>query len=313
MTGAHWRPNATPQALAARAWLLAAIRKFFAAREVLEVETPLLCAGTVTDPTVLPWQSAGRWLQTSPEYAMKRLLAAGSGPIYQICKAFRAGEAGARHNPEFTLLEWYRPGFDLNALMDEVAALLRTVLPCEQPEKIRYAELFQAHTGSDPHRATASELSAVARRHLAVSFESAPRNTWLDLLFSHLIEPTLRDRGPVFIYDYPASQAALAQLGDADRVRVARRFELYVDGLELANGYLELRDAAEQQHRFQADQQQLAAQGEPPRPLDERLLAALAAGLPTCSGVALGIDRLLMLQLGVEQIDTTLSFGWQRA
>lgn len=299
--------------LRARADTLAAVRAFFAARGVLEVETPLLGCATVTDPALAPLACADRWLQTSPEYAMKRLLAAGSGPIYQVCKAFRGGEAGSRHNPEFTMLEWYRTGFDLAQLMAEVAELVRGLLGEKPLEMLSYGELFQRHLGVDPHRASVGELEACARERLDYSGRASAgrdesRDTWLDLLLSHVIEPALA--GFVFVFDFPASQAALARLRQDGDVAVAERFELYVDGLELANGYRELTDPAEQRRRFEADNAVLRARGEAERPVDERLLAALEQGLPDCAGVALGLDRLLMLKLGVDRIDDVLGFDW---
>ncbi len=290
--------------------MLATLRAFFAARGVLEVETPLLSRGTVTDPAQSPIPCGERWLQTSPEYAMKRLLAAGSGPIYQVCKAFRGGEAGPRHNPEFTMLEWYRPGFDLRELMDEVAELVLAVLGDRPVELLSYGELFRRELDLDPHLAATSELEACARQHLDYSGGDESRDTWLDLLFSHLLEPRLA--GLVFVYDYPASQAALAQLHRVDDLEVAQRFELFVDGVELANGYLELTDAAEQRRRFEADNAVLRGRGESPRPLDEGLLEAMESGLPDCAGVALGLDRLLMAQLGAGDIREVLPLDWSR-
>ncbi len=281
---------------------------------MLEVETPLLCSGTITDPAIAPvfcgGSSGERWLQTSPEYPMKRLLAAGSGPIYQVCKAFRSGEAGARHNPEFTLLEWYRPGFSLAQLMQEVGDLVQAALGEKQVQVLTYRELFQRSLGIDPLTADSDELEAFVRQRLDYGGGAEARDTWLDLLLTHLVEPELE--GLVFVHDYPASQAALACLREEGDVVVAERFELYVDGVELANGYYELTDADEQRARFEADNQVLAARGEATRPLDARLLAAMAAGLPACAGVALGLDRLLMMKLGVERLEDVLSFDWSR-
>jgi lysyl-tRNA synthetase class 2 len=298
------------RALRARADMLRQLRAFFADRGVLEVETPLLSRSTVTDPALTPIPCGDRWLQTSPEYAMKRLLAAGSGPIYQVCKAFRSGEAGRRHNPEFTLLEWYRPGFSLRALMEEVAALVCTVLGNRPVAFASYRELFRERLGLDPHLATSAELEACVRDRLEYSGGEESRDTWLDLLVSHLVAPTLEDL--VFVFDYPASQAALARLRREGDVDVAERFELFVDGVEIANGYHELTDAAEQRRRFEADNAVLRARGEPARPLDEALLEALEAGLPDCAGVALGLDRLLMLLTGEDRLAEVLAFDWER-
>ena len=310
---ATWRPAASKQALLARAELLCRIREFFSHRGVLEVETPLLCADTVTDPQIEPLASGERWLQTSPEYAMKRLLAAGSGPIYQVCKAFRAAELGPQHNPEFTVLEWYRPDFDLAQLLAEVGELVCELLGREGWQCLGYGELFQRYLQVDPFTAGAEELESLAREKLDLNFTSAGKNDWLDLLQTHLIEPQLAAEGLVFVQDYPPSQAALARLRHSGERKVAERFELFVDGLELANGYRELTDAGEQRERFSADQACLAAEDRAGREIDERLLQALESGLPDCSGVALGVDRLLMLSLGAESLSDVLSFDWARA
>jgi lysyl-tRNA synthetase class 2 len=308
----QWEPGASLANLKARAALLAQVREFMAARGVLEVETPLLCQHGVTDPHLHLFDCGGRHLQSSPEYAMKRLLAAGCGPIYQVCKAFRSGEAGGRHNPEFTLLEWYRPGFELHSLMDEVAALVCAVLGREGWRTYTYRELFAHFVALDPFAASDAELTAFVRKFVDVSFDRAPRDTWLDLILTHLIEPQLGP-GLVLVHDYPASQAALAKLRQSDGDVVAQRFELYGDGVELANGYSELTDPIEQRARFEDDNRRLEAQGQPARNIDETLLAALEHGLPDCSGVALGLDRLLLLQLGASKLDEVLSFSWTRA
>jgi lysyl-tRNA synthetase class 2 len=315
-----WRPSADLGQLRARAALLARIRQFFAERNVLEVETPLLAGSGVTDPAIEPLLvergtslSAPRFLQTSPEYAMKRLLARDGEPIFQLARAFRDGEAGARHNPEFTLLEWYRPGFDHHRLMAEVAELVRHCLGERAVHKRSYRSLFSEFLALDPFTASAAELAAAARRHIDTGTLAGDRDLWLDLLMSHLIEPQLAALGMVLVYDYPASQAALSRVVEVDGFRVGQRFELYVDGLELANGYFELGDGDEQRLRFEADNARRREHGLPERPLDEHLLAALAHGLPDCSGVALGVDRLLMLATGVSDIRRVLAFDWARA
>ena len=313
MTGDGWQPGATPATLAARAGLLARIREFFGQRGVLEVETPLLGAGTVTDPNITPIACADRWLQTSPEYAMKRLLAAGSGPIYQICKAFRHAEAGSRHNPEFTLLEWYRPGFSQADLIAEVGELVSGILGREDWQRCSYQQLFQDYLQLDPFRVDSASLATFARERLDISFEPDNRDVWLDLLLSHLIEPQLAERGLLFVYDYPPTQAALARLRRDGEHVVAERFELYADGVELANGYCELTDAAEQAARFARDNELLAQAGSAPRAVDHRLLQALEQGLPACSGVALGVDRLLMVHSGAASLAEVISFDWDRA
>jgi lysyl-tRNA synthetase class 2 len=313
-----WRPAASPAARALRAELLAAVRGFFARRGVLEVETPLLASHGVTDPAIEPLVVQGgaivpapRYLQTSPEYAMKRLLAAGSGPIYQLGRAFRDGEAGRRHNPEFTLLEWYRPGFDHHALMAEVGELLEHCLGRTGWRKVSYGDLFRDHFDLDPHRAGTGALAALARAELDSGGLELDRDGWLDLLLSHRIEPALE--GIVCVHGYPASQAALARIDTSGPVPVAERFEFYVDGLELANGYHELTDPAEQARRFAADNASRRRRGLAERAADPRLLAALEAGLPPCSGVALGFDRLVMAATGAASLGEVLAFPWDRA
>lgn len=301
-------------ALQQRAGLLAGIRQFFAERQVLEVETPLLCSNTVTAPHLQSIATAqGMYLQTSPEYAMKRLLAAGSGAIYQICKAFRESESGTRHNPEFTMLEWYRPDFDHQQLMAEVNQLLSYLGVADSVQMFSYREIFQNHLGIDPHQASLTDLQELAAQRLDLQFASDIRDDWLDLLLSHEIEPRLGLDCPQFIYDYPASQAALSIVAaDEHGEPVAQRFELYINGLEIANGYHELADAGELRQRFISDQQQRKAQGLPHIELDERLLAAMEAGLPPCSGVALGVDRLLMASKPGQGIDEVISFPFAR-
>lgn len=318
-----WRPTASWEHLRRRAKLVADIRAFFAARGVLEVDTPLLAAAGSTDPhlesfsTVYcgPGVAGGRltlYLQTSPEFAMKRLLAAGSGPIYQICKAFRNGEAGIRHNPEFTLLEWYRPGFGHHALMDEVDALLCTVGGAAPATRISYRELFRNRLNIDPLCATRDELRTCAESGgiLTQGMELDAADDWLTLLFTHLVEPSLGHNAPVFVYDYPASQAMLAQVRH-DPVPVAERFEVYWRGLELGNGFHELTDAAEQRRRFEEDRARRRRNGLPDVPLDENLLAALHTGMPPASGIAIGIERLLMASMGVAEIGQAMAFAWE--
>jgi elongation factor P--(R)-beta-lysine ligase len=319
----RWRPGASVELLRLRGGLLAAAREFFRARGVLEVETPVLAQATVTDVHLasLTTRIAGRpqpyYLQTSPEYAMKRLLAAGSGDIYQLGRAFRDGEAGPRHNPEFTLLEWYRLGFDHVRLMDEVEALLGALLGARlaQPaERLTYRESFARVLGLDPLAAPEAELRALARARLGARDETlgAGRDDVLDLLMGALVGPALgRDR-ITFVHDYPAAQAALARLLPGEP-RCAARFEAYVGGLELCNGFHELADAGEQRRRFVADLAARAARGLPAVAIDERLLAALAAGLPDVAGVAVGFDRVVMLATGLTDIRAVLSFAVDEA
>lgn len=234
---------------------------------------------------------------------MKRLLAAGSGSIYQITKAFRGGEAGRRHRPEFTMLEWYRPELSYDQLMDEVADLVALMLGHAEVEKTSYRDLFLHHLGIDPHSVQLSELLALARTHADYRGAGDDRDALLDLLISHVIEPELGRNGPTFVYDYPASQCALAKVTvDRHGNKVAQRFELYLKGIELANGYQELTDWREQERRFVADNEKRKRAGLPVLPMDEQLVAALRHGMPECSGVALGVDRLLMLMLGTDDI-----------
>jgi lysyl-tRNA synthetase class 2 len=319
-----WRPSASPDTLVIRARLLQRIRAFFQAREVLEVETPLLSRAAVTDPHIQsfvvqgPQRGVPRYLHTSPEFAMKRLLAAGSGSIYQVCKVFRQGEAGHQHNPEFSMLEWYRLGFDHHQLMAEVNDLVRELLegyrPLTATLQLSYRDAFQRYAGLDPLLASIAELQAtVKQRGIDVTgLDENHKDPWLDLLMTHVVEPALPQDCPVFIYDYPASQAALARIRQSEPP-VAERFELYLGGMELANGFHELTDAVEQHLRFEADLATRDATGLPRVPVDERFLAALESGLPPCAGVALGIDRLVMLAAGVESISGVLAFEDERA
>lgn len=321
-----WRPTATRSALQMRANLVQSIRAFFQQRDVLEVETPLLGIASTSDPALesfatcydgpdLPKNTA-LFLQTSPEFHMKRLLAAGSGSIYQLCKAFRNGESGRRHNPEFTILEWYRLDFSLEQLIDEVAALVCQVMAQELPyEQISYAEMFQRYVGIDPHAASAEDLRRAAVQHQIPGADQCilpHRDAWLDLLLTSLIEHQLGIDQLTFVVDYPASQAALAQIKPG-QPPVARRFELYLQGMELANGFQELTDSVEQRERWLHDQQQRQQNGQSVAVLDQRLLAALTAGVPACAGVALGVDRLLMLRCQAQSLDEVLAFPLIRA
>ena len=304
--------------------MLHRIRAFFHERGVWEVETPLLSAGASTDPFLEsfvtryrgPGAAGGRdyYLQTSPEFAMKRLLAAGSGPIYQICKSFRNGEFGAHHHPEFTMLEWYQPGYNHHDLMDEVESLICAILGCGGAQRLTYKALFERHLGLDPHGSGIDELRQCATFHGIVleGHDENDRDTWLALLLTHLIEPNLGAEQPLFVYDYPASQAMLARLSGGTPA-VAERFELYVGGVELANGFHELCDAGEQRQRFEKNQQARSAMGLPEVPVDGALLAALDSGLPDCAGVALGVDRLVMLAIGAASLSEVVSFPIDRA
>ena len=317
----EWLPSASPEGLAARADLLHALRRFFHDRGAMEVDTPLLSQGTVPDAGIdvfrLPGEGdeADRYLQTSPESAMKRLLAAGSGDIFQICKAFRQGEAGRHHNPEFTLLEWYRVGWDHTALIREVAEFLGTVLNSDGWQIWPYRALFVEVLGVDPldERTSLAALTDLAQSRIGFVPDGLDRDAVLDLLMSHCIEPGINDWGVVFVTDFPPSQVAMARctsVGDAD---VAARFECYVHGRELANGYWEQIDADALAAQLHAENTRRRQRGLPERPVDERLLAAHRHGLPECAGVALGVDRLLALKLGADNLVETISFGWDSA
>lgn len=313
-----WQPSASMDALKARARLNRLIRDFFAQRDVLEVETPLLCRSTATDPHLRSFAvPAGRetlYLQTSPEFCMKRLLAAGSGPIYQLCKAFRFEESGRLHNPEFTLLEWYRPGWRLDQLMDEVEALVLHAAAAFGVDmapfpRFTYQQVFETALGIDPHTVADSALLACANRHINGDFAGLDRNGLLDLLMSHLVEPNLPGSG-AFVLEFPASQAALAQKKQTKSgAWVAERAELYLGGMEIANGYQELVDATEQRARFDADLAYRQQHGLEALPVPDALLQALEAGLPESAGVALGVDRLLMALQKVERLAASLGFA----
>lgn len=310
-----WRPTASIEILKARAKILANIRHFFAERAVIEVETPILSHATVTDPHILSMTvelPKTMYLQTSPEYAMKRLLCADMGSIYQITKAFRLDEEGKKHNPEFTILEWYRIGFDHHALMDEMDIFLQKILMTEKADRYTVAEIFLKFLKIDPHHASILELQKCASDHHLAFEKNNDQNFWCDLLFSHLIEPHLGEKKPVFLYDYPTSQAALAKIRHTNPP-VASRFEVYFKGLELANGFHELRDPEEQRKRFMADVLTRKKNGIASVTLDENFLQALEHGLPECAGVALGIDRLVMLALNLQTVQEGMSFGFGKA
>lgn len=320
-------PTASLETLRVRAELLARCRSFFAERSVLEVETPLLTEGVVVeahiDPLTCAWRPEGGatrservrpyYLQPSPEAPMKRLLVEGSGPIYQITRAFRDGECGRLHRPEFTLLEWYRPGFDHYDLMGEVGDLvLRELLRFDGWEHKTYREIFEETVGIDPLNVPVVELPRICDREgipAPFRLDEASRNGWLDLILTQRIEPELgRDR-PVFVYDYPPSQAALAQIGGTEQP-VAERFELYVHGVELCNGYHELLDAREHRLRFEEANVRRAGRGRGKLPPDTGFLAALEKGLPACSGVAVGFDRVVMLAAGLESVEEAMTFAF---
>lgn len=316
-----WQPAASLAALKSRAQQSSFVRGFFVQRDVLEVETPVLGCCGVTEPnldSVFAQVSAqgveGGWLQTSPEYHMKRLLAAGSGSVYQISKVFRNGERGRRHNPEFSMLEWYRTGLDDVALMAEVSDLVCGWLKCPRPKTTSYRQAMIDWAGIDPFVISESELHQRCRQWLELEqLKDLSRDGCLDLLMSFAVEPNLGAETPVFINQYPASQASLARISQVDGFDVAHRFELYIDGLELCNGYWELTCAVEQRNRFEADNRLRKAAGKPEMGVDEAFLTALEQGLPDCAGVALGLDRLLMLKIGTRDIADVLAFPLERA
>ncbi|MCD6047362.1 MAG: epmA [Gammaproteobacteria bacterium] len=313
-----WKPTASIAHLKMRAEILAKIREFFAIRKVMEVETPSLSHSTIPDPCILSFQvlNTDLYLQTSPEFAMKRLLAAGSGPIYQIAKAFRVDESGRLHNPEFTMLEWYRPGFTHRDLIIEVDALLRRILNCEVSKCETYGDLFQQYLQINPYQTSLEELKDCAQKNQIEVFDAEKFTTvtdWLQLLMAHIIEPHLgQNHQPTVVTDFPIAQAALAK-ADPYNPLVAERFEVYWKGMELANGFHELCDAKEQRKRFEANNAERCAQGLPEIPLDENFLAALEHGMPACAGVALGIDRLVMAALNLDNIADVIAFPVERA
>ncbi len=292
--------------------MLALIRGFMAERGILEVETPILTQAENPDPNIHPLRTvAGRlkqrryYLHTSPEFAMKRLLAFGLGSIYQITRVFRDDEPGRLHRPEFSLLEWYRPDYDHHSLMDELAELIHA-LELGRCRRLTYKQAFQQHIELDPHSATPAELGDKAVS-LGLVGEAHERSLLLDFLFSHFVSPHLGREAPTFIYDYPACQAALASLSDS-RPQVAERFELFIAGMEIANGFNELLNAAEQRARFERQNRIRQSQGMEKVVIDGQLLAALEHGLPACAGVAVGLDRLLMAMTNADTIRDVMSF-----
>lgn len=316
----NYQPTCSIEALKARAAMYQKIRQFFAERKVLEVETPVLSQAGVTDVHLASVQVQRhihgklntQYLQTSPEFPMKRLLASGSGPIYQICKVFRDDEHGRKHNSEFTMLEWYRPGLDLKTLMHETADLLATCLAHRfgeiRPVVLSYKHAFQDRLEINPLQATLKQLKDTANR-VGLNLDLGDdRLGYMDLLFSHFVEPSLGFDAPVFLTDFPPEMASLAKVKqDEEGELVAARFEVYIEGLELANAYDELLDAEVLASRFEADNAERAQQGLPVMPTDQYLLAALPH-MPECSGIALGIDRLLMVVMNQVKIDQVIAF-----
>ena len=341
MSEGNWSSKASSEVIIERALMSKNIRAFFDARDVIEVETPLLSQFATTDPHLDSFQSCFReqpcFLNTSPEYAMKRLLSTLHKPIYQIGKAFRDDELGANHNPEFTMLEWYQPAYDDEQLMDEMEALIQTIakqssnkclLASESScsgnsglrfKRLSYQQAFELAAGINPHTTTVAECYQVAIDNKVsipqgLTLAEEELNDWLDWLLTQLILPSFNNEGFVFIYDYPVSQCALAKIAlNQQQIPVAKRFELFFDEVELANGFYELTDAETQLARFEADNLRRVAIGKAPVRIDENFIAALNHGLPECSGVALGLDRLLMVLCGFSDIRQVLSFSWHES
>ena len=322
-----WRPSATCDALRLRAALNRLVREFFHVRDVLEVETPVMSQAGNTEPNIASFalEFSGRtdgaprtrWLRTSPEHALKRLLAAGIGDCYELGRVFRDGEAGGRHNPEFTMLEWYRIGWTHAQLIEETAALVQAALALvgrsAQLRVVRYRDLYRDALGIDPFTAD-NEALQTALGDVVISPDGLTHDDWLDLLMTHRLQPTFKVDDMIAVVDYPASQCALARIGsDSEGHQVAQRFELYLGPLELANGYHELFDATEQGARFAKDVGVRASRGAVVPPIDTLFLDALVSGLPACAGVALGMDRLLMALLGTARIADVLAFDFRRA
>lgn len=317
--------DALRAAIELRARLYALIREFFAARGVLEVETPVLSAGANTEPNIASFSTdfsghvnsgtRRRWLRTSSEFAQKRLLAAGIGDNYELGRVFRDGEAGRRHNPEFTMLEWYRVGWDHHRLSAELVKLVQAAMALSDKQTTlhttSYRDLFGAALNLDPFLASDAQLRT-ALGDVRIEAAGLTRDDWLDLLLTHRIQPHFPPDRITVVYDYPATQCALAKLRAGDPP-VAERFELYVGTQELANGYHELTDAAEQRARFELDNVRRQARGLPQLPLDENFLAALETGMPACAGVALGIERLLMAMNGTDDIRDVLTISFAQA
>ena len=308
-----WRPGASRQAIESRARVLAAIRGFFADRGVLEVETPILAQAGNSDPNIRCMATDSprkRYLRTSPEYAMKRLLASGLRDIYELGRVFRAGEKGQYHNPEFTMVEWYRSGVNYLDLADEVLELVRHcgagAFDGWRELRVSYRDLLREHLGLDPFHCSETELAHCAAER---GIRAGPLShlQWLDLLLAEVVQPAMPGECLTVLHDFPPEQAALARIRPGDPP-LAERFEVFLGQLELANGYQELADPEEQLRRFERENRLREIGGEEPVPLDVRLLESLRHGLPECSGVALGVDRLLMSILKLERIDAVLAF-----
>ena len=313
-----WRPGASRHAIEMRARLLADIRAFMDERGILEVETPVLSRAGTSDPNIRSMATESRhrrYLRTSPEYALKRLLASGHQHIYELGRVFRAGEYGRHHNPEFTMLEWYRVGVGYRELAAEVLELIRAcgAGSCDrwQQQWFSYRDVFIQHVGLDPWYCTESELAGCAAER-GIAAANLEQSQWLDLLFAEVVQPALPGESLNVVHDFLPEQAALARIRPDDPP-VAERFEVFIGQMEVANGYQELTDPDEQLRRFQRENRMRELLGEDVAPIDSRLIAALRHGLPDCSGVALGVDRLLMSMLKLERIGAVLAFDAERA
>ncbi|QCI21285.1 elongation factor P--(R)-beta-lysine ligase [Buchnera aphidicola (Hyperomyzus lactucae)] len=323
MTKENWKPSASIKNLIKRSNIISNIRLFFLERNILEVETPMLSRSTVTDVNLTPfqtnffsWNTCDKlqlWLITSPEYHMKRLLAAESGPIYQICHSFRNEESGQYHNPEFTMLEWYQPFYSMEKLIGEIDSFFQIILKCKRSEKISYRDVFIKFLKIDPLCTNASELYKISKKlkldHLTDCENDL--NKLIQLLFTLTIEPYLGQEVPLFVYHFPIKQASLAAINAKDS-RISERFEIFFKGIELGNGFYELTDVNEQKNRFIRDNKERVDMNLPIRKIDDFFLNALSYGLPPCSGVAIGLDRLIMLILNKKSIDEVMSFPLDR-
>lgn len=308
-----WGTVAGPEILLQRAVMLSEIREFMSERGIIEVDTPVLSLSGNPDPAIeslttrvrIKGQSHSYFLNTSPEFYLKRMMASNKASVYQLGKVFRNDELGVSHQPEFTMLEWYRPDFDHHMLMSEVVDLLQT-LGWEEAEKIEYADVFYQHLNIQPHSSSLEELWNKAREE-GLEGDTPDRSQILDFLFSHKISKNLGIHKPTLIYNYPACQAALARMNN-EPIAKACRFELFIDGMEIANGYHELTDADEQLRRFEEDNQVRKQRGLSTIKYDQHLIDAMNEGLPDCAGVAVGIERLLMAKTGIKNINDVLPF-----
>ncbi|WP_231844667.1 elongation factor P--(R)-beta-lysine ligase [Candidatus Ishikawella capsulata] len=318
-----WKPSASTRNLQKRANIISLIRNFFADRNVLEVETPYMSRYTITDINLVPFQTyfttsdklqkVNLWMITSPEYHMKRLLASGIGSIYQICHSFRNQELGSNHNPEFTILEWYRPGYDMYLMINEVSQLFKKILMCKSTESLSYEEAFLMYLNINPFEANKNQLLNIAKNFNATELIDADcsYDTLLQILFMLGIEPQIGQKKPVFIYHFPSGQAGLAKISKSNPL-VSERFEAYYKGVELANGFCELTDATEQKKRFEQDNIYRKLHNMPQYLLDNYLLQALSHGMPDCTGVAIGIDRLIMVALQANTLSEVIAFPFDR-